>query len=47
MTGKAIRLIASTEELGLERENLHGQGYDGSGTMEVGVRKGASRIISL
>ena len=46
MTGDAIAstVLEKLMELGLNREYLRGQGYDGSGSM-AGIRKGASSII--
>ena len=46
MTGDAIggAILEKLEELGLNCENLRGQGYDGSASM-AGIRKGASSII--
>ena len=46
MTGDAISstILKMMEELGVNCENIRGQGYDGGGSM-AGVRKGASSII--
>ena len=48
MTGEAVAstLLQKLDEFGLNCENLHGQGYDGSGFM-AGIRKGVSSIVSF
>eukprot|EP00731_Ephydatia_muelleri_P022950 Em0015g533a len=46
MTGEAVAstILQKLDELGLNCDNLRGQGYDGSGSM-AGIRKGASSIV--
>lgn len=46
MTGHAISstILKKMKELGVNCENMRGQGYDGDGSI-AGVRKGASSII--
>ena len=48
MTGEAVAstIVQKLDELGLNCDNLRGQGYDGSGSM-AGIRKGASSIVLL
>ena len=46
MIGEAVAstILQKLDELGLNCDNLRGQGYDGSGSM-AGIRKGASSIV--